>query len=84
MTSKPKNVQVHKLENILDKYSITFHSTIKMKPADVTSCRYIDFDVENNYKDPKFNVSDCNWTRTQNHLVLKQTLNHLSLKLVIM
>ena len=20
--------------------------------------------------------SDCNWTRTQNHLVLKQTLNH--------
>ena len=22
--------------------------------------------------------SDCNWTRTQNHLVLKQTLNHLT------
>ena len=21
---------------------------------------------------------DCNWTRTQNHLVLKQTLNHLA------
>ena len=47
MTSKPKNVQVDKLENILDKYNITFHSTIKMKPADVTSCTYIDFDVEN-------------------------------------
>ena len=29
-----------------------------MKPADVTSCTYIDFDVENNYKDPKFKVSD--------------------------
>ena len=23
-------------------------------------------------------LSDCNWTRTQNHLVLKQTLNHLA------
>ena len=21
--------------------------------------------------------SDCNWTQTQNHLVLKRTLNHL-------
>ena len=26
--------------------------------------------------------SDCNWTRTQNHLVLKRTLNHLA-KLVL-
>ena len=24
--------------------------------------------------------SDCNWTRTQNHLVLKRTLNHLDLR----
>ena len=23
-------------------------------------------------------LSDCNWTRTQNHLVLKRTLNHLA------
>ena len=23
-------------------------------------------------------TSDCSWTRTQNHLVLKQTLNHLA------
>ena len=23
-------------------------------------------------------VCDCNWTRTQNHLVLKRTLNHLA------
>ena len=25
-----------------------------------------------------FYLFDCNWTRTQNHLVLKQTLNHLA------
>ena len=24
------------------------------------------------------NRRDCNWTRTQNHLVLKRTLNHLA------
>ena len=24
------------------------------------------------------NQSDCNWTRTQNHLVRKRTLNHLA------
>ena len=23
-------------------------------------------------------INDCNWTRTQNHLVLKRTLNHLA------
>ena len=23
-------------------------------------------------------ISDCNWTQTQNHLVRKQTLNHLA------
>ena len=25
-----------------------------------------------------YDLSDCNWTRTQNHLVLKRTLNHLA------
>ena len=25
-----------------------------------------------------WSLSDCNWTRTQNHLVLKRTLNHLA------
>ena len=24
-----------------------------------------------------WSLSDCNWTRTQNHLILKRTLNHL-------
>ena len=23
-------------------------------------------------------LSDCNWTRTQNHLVYKRTINHLA------
>ena len=28
-----------------------------------------------------WSLSDCNWTRTQNHLVCKQTLNHLNVHL---
>ena len=31
---------------------------IKMKPIDIKLSTYIDFDVENNDKDPKFEVDD--------------------------
>ena len=34
------------------------HRTIKMKLFDVKSSMYIDFDVENNKKDPKFRVDE--------------------------
>ena len=34
--------------------------------------------IPNNSSSYKYKSSDCNWTRTQNHLVLKRTLNHLA------
>ena len=34
------------------------HSTIKMNPVDTRCTIYIDFNVENNDKNPKFNVGD--------------------------
>ena len=37
MTSISKNVYIDKLDNIVNKYNITYHSTIKMKPVDVKS-----------------------------------------------
>ena len=37
---------------------ICSHRTIRMKLVDVKSSTYIDSNVENNYKDPKFEVSD--------------------------
>ena len=37
MTSTSKNVYIDKLENIVNEYSNTYHSTIKMKPDDVKS-----------------------------------------------
>ena len=37
MTSISKNVYIDKLDDIVNKYNNTYHSTIKMKPVDVKS-----------------------------------------------
>ena len=58
MTSISKNVYIDKLDHIVNKYNHTYHSTIKMKPVDVKSSTYIDFDKKNNKEDPKFIVGD--------------------------
>ena len=44
MTSMTKNVYTDKLDEIVNKYNNTYHSTIKMKPANVKVNTYIDFD----------------------------------------
>ena len=46
------------LDDVVNKHSNTYHSTIKMKPVKVKSCTYIVFGPENNKKDTKFKVSD--------------------------
>ena len=43
MNSILKNVCIDKLDDIVNKYNNTYHSTIKMKPADVNSSIYIDW-----------------------------------------
>ena len=53
-----KNVYIDKLDNIVNKYSNTYHRTIKMKPVDVKSSTYIDFNKEHNNEDPKSKVDD--------------------------
>ena len=58
MTSISKNVYIDKLDGIANKYNKTYHSTIKMKPANVKSSTYIDFDKENDKEGPKFKVRD--------------------------
>ena len=42
MTSIPKNVYIDKLDDIVNKYNSTYHSTTKMKPVDAKSNTYID------------------------------------------
>ena len=58
MTSVSKNVYIDKLDDIVNKYNVTYYRSIKMKPIDVKSSTYIDFGIEKNDKNPKFKVSD--------------------------
>ena len=60
MTSVSKNVQIDKLNDIVNKYNNTYNSAIKMKPFDVDfdkNNKPDDFD-KNNKKDPKFKIGD--------------------------
>ena len=58
MTSISKNVYIDKLDDIVDEYNNTYHTTIKMKPIDVKDNMYINTSKEINKKDPKFKVGD--------------------------
>ena len=49
---------INKLDNIVDEFNNAYNRTIKMKPVDVKSSTYIDFNVENNDKDLKFEVGN--------------------------
>ena len=42
----------------INKYNSTYHSTTKMKPADVKSSTYIDSSEKINDKDPKLKTGD--------------------------
>ena len=58
MTSVSKNVYIDKLDDIVNKYNIRYHGTIKMKPADVKPSTYSESSKEIIYQDPKFKISD--------------------------
>ena len=58
MTSVSKNVYVDKLDDIVNEYNNTYHTTSKMKPIDVKDNTYINISKKINYKDPKFKVGD--------------------------
>ena len=58
MTSISKNAHINKLDDIVDEYNNTYHTTIKMKSIDVEDNTYINTDKKTNDKDPKFKVGD--------------------------
>ena len=45
---------INNLTDIVNRY----HSAVKMKPFDIKSIIYIDFNEENNKEEPKFEVAD--------------------------
>ena len=58
MTSISKNVHIDKLDDIMNNYNNAYHSTIKMKPADVKSNTCIQSSKEINDRDLKFETGD--------------------------
>ena len=57
-TQSQKNVWIDKLDDIINKYNNTYHSTIKMKPVDVKQNTYISSSKEINDKYPKSQIGD--------------------------
>ena len=73
MTLVSKNVYINKLDDIVNKYKNTYHSTIKMKHVDVKRNTYIDSSKEINDKSLKFKISDN--VRISNIKIFLQKVN---------
>ena len=58
MAAISKNIYFDVLDDIVDKYNNTYHKTIKMKPIDVKSDSFAEYNEECNEKDPKFRIED--------------------------
>ena len=58
MTAISKNVYFDVLDDIANKYNNTVHRTMKIKPIDVTSDSYAEYNEDSNVNEPKFKVGD--------------------------
>ena len=58
MTAVSKNVYFDVLDDIVNKRNNTVHRVIKIKPVDVTSDFYAEYDEDSHEKDPKSKVGD--------------------------
>ena len=59
ITAVSKKVYFDVFDDIVNKYNNTVHRIMKMKPIDVTSNHYAEYNEDSNEKDPKFKVGDC-------------------------
>ena len=71
MTSISKSGYINKLDDIVNEYNNTYHTTVKMKPTDVKNNTYINTSKKINYKDPKFKVGDCVRISKYKHIFAK-------------
>ena len=79
MNEISENVYISKLSGIVNKCNNTYHRTIKMKRIDFKTSSYIDFKVESNVKNLKFNVG--NYQKIpKNTKILKHFCNMLRRK----
>ena len=54
--AKLDDTTTNKIKQITNKYNNTYHRTIKIKPVDLKSSIYIDFNEENNKRISKFKL----------------------------
>ena len=73
MTAISKNVYFDVLDDIVNKYNNTVHRTIKMKPIDVTSDSYAEYNEDSNATKPKFKVDDHVRISKYKKILLKET-----------
>ena len=58
IASVSKNIYFDVLDDIVNRYNNAVHRNIKMKPIDVTSDSYAEYNEDSNEKDPKFKIGD--------------------------
>ena len=58
MTAVSENVYFNVLDDIVDEYNNTYHRTIKMRPVDVKSDSFAEYNEESNKKDPRFKLGN--------------------------
>ena len=58
MTAVSKNVYINVLGDLVNKYNDKVHRKIKMKPTDVISDPYAEYNGDSNVTKPKFEVGD--------------------------
>ena len=58
MRAISKNIYFDALKDIVNEYNNTIHRTIKIKPIDITSDSYAEYNKISNKKNPKFRVGD--------------------------
>ena len=56
ITSISKNKYIHKLDDIVNKYNNTYHSTIKMNPVDVNQAHILNLVNKLNIKIPNLKL----------------------------
>ena len=79
MTAISKYAYFHVLNDIVDKYNNTYHRTIKMKPIDVKSDYFAEYNKESKEKDPKFKIGDHVRTSKYKNIFTKEYTPHWSL-----
>ena len=76
-------MHIDKLDDIINKYSNIYHSTIKMKPVHVKSSTYIDFIKKIMKKNPKFKIDEKVTSNKTKYVLVENELNELCKKVEV-